>query len=240
MARALVNRKGVRPGATESSARGPDRKEYEVAKKIFILEDHPVFREGLVQLISREEGLAVCGQAADAETALREVPKLKPDLALVDISLPGKNGLEFIKELRTVNREIKLLVVSMHDKALFADRVLRAGGDGYIMKQEDPEEIINAIRDLLAGHIYVSEEVMGGPKTPAKPPANLLEQLTDSELEILELIGHGKTNQQIARQLHLTPKAVAAQCGQIRKKLNLKGANELIRYAACWVIAGPS
>ena len=214
-----------------------------MAKKIFILEDHPVFREGLVQLISREEGLAVCGQASDAETALQEVSKLKPDLALVDISLPGKNGLEFIKEVRAVNRHIKLLVVSMHDKALFADRVLRAGGDGYIMKQEDPEEIINAIRDLLAGHLYVSEAVMAGPKTPAKtavkPPANSLDQLTDSELEILELVGHGKSNAQIARQLHLTPRAVAAQCAQIRKKLNLKGPNDLIRYAACWVIAGP-
>src|ERR1022692_818740 len=106
-------------------------------RKVFILEDHPVFREGLVQILNNERDLKVCGAAENAEAALRAVPKLKPDLILVDIGLTGKSGLEFIKEIRAVNRSVKLLVVSMHDEALYADRVLRAGGDGYIMKQEN-------------------------------------------------------------------------------------------------------
>ena len=114
----------------------------------------------------------MCGEAGDAEHALQAIARLKPDLVLVDITLPGKSGLELIKELRSRNSEVKMLVVSMHDEALYADRVLRAGGDGYIMKQEDPEEIVHAIRDVLGGHIYVSEEVLAGTtKGPSKPAA---------------------------------------------------------------------
>src|SRR5436190_3590474 len=161
-------------------------------KKVFMVEDHPVFREGLAQILNSEKDLTVCGQAGSAEQALQAIPRLKPDLILVDITLPGKNGLEFIKGLRAVNRKVKLLVVSMHDQALYADRVLRAGGDGYVMKQEDPEEILHAIRDVLAGHIYVSEEVLGGATNGSTHKAvngahNPLSQLTDSELEILEM-----------------------------------------------------
>ncbi|MCX6928797.1 MAG: response regulator transcription factor [Verrucomicrobia bacterium] len=121
-------------------------------KKVFIVEDHPVFREGLAQIINSESDLTVCGEAEDAEHALEAIPGLKPDLVLVDITLPGKGGLELIKELRDLNSSVKLLVLSMHDEALYADRVLRAGGDGYIMKEEDPEEVVHAIRDVLRGH----------------------------------------------------------------------------------------
>jgi DNA-binding NarL/FixJ family response regulator len=206
------------------------------------VEDHPVFRQGLVQMVNAERDLSVCGQAKDAAHALEEIARLKPDLALVDISLPGKSGLELIKELRAVNRAIKLLVVSMHDEALYANRVLRAGGDGYIMKQEDLDEIINAIRDVLAGRIYVSEEVMAGrskgrlspPKTKSRP----LDQLTDSELELLEMLGKGKSPLEIARQLGLSASAVQANYSQIKRKLNLKSANALLRYAVCWVETG--
>src|SRR5882724_3490770 len=134
-------------------------------KKVFIVEDHKVFREGLVQILKGEPDLVVCGQAGSAAQAMRAIPGLDPELILVDITLPGKTGLELIKEVRAVNRKVKMLVVSNHDEALYADRVLRAGGDGYIMKQEDPEEIINAIRDVLEGRIYVSEEVMAASQT---------------------------------------------------------------------------
>jgi DNA-binding NarL/FixJ family response regulator len=214
-----------------------------VRKKVFIVEDHPVFREGLVQVISREHDLQVCGQAGDAEGAFEEIKRLKPDLALVDISLPGKNGLALIKEIREVNRRVKLLVISMHDEALYANRVLRAGGDGYIMKQEDPEEVVDAIRDVLAGHIYVSEEVLAGrtpaPKKPSESvTARPLDELTDAQLEILEFLGLGKDTAQIARNLKTSPKAVGAQVRQIQAKLKLKTANELIRYAVCWVESG--
>ncbi len=214
-------------------------------KKVYIVEDHPVFREGLVEIVSRENDLTVCGESDSAEDALQAIERHQPDLVLVDISLPGKSGLDLIKELRAVNRKVKLLVISMHDEALYADRVLRAGGDGYIMKQEDPEEIAHAIRDVLGGHIYVSEEVLtSNPKDSlklgAKAVIRLIDQLADTELETLELLGRGKSNRDIARQLHLTTRAVIAQCTQIQKKLKLKGPNELIRYAVCWVETGAS
>jgi DNA-binding NarL/FixJ family response regulator len=212
-------------------------------KKVFIVEDHPVFREGLVQIINSEGDLTVCGEAGDAEHALEAISSLKPDLVLVDITLPGKSGLELIKDLRARNGRVKLLVLSMHDEALYANRVLRAGGDGYIMKQEDPEEVVHAIRDVLAGRIYVSDEIMtrGGKEAPARDPgpkSRPLAQLTDTELEVLEVLGEGKTNLEIARQLRTRAGTVSAQCAQIKRKLNLKSTNALIRYAVCWVEGG--
>jgi DNA-binding NarL/FixJ family response regulator len=216
-----------------------------VPRKIFIVEDHPVFREGLVQIINGEGDLTVCGQAEDAETALQAIPGLKPDLVLIDITLPGKSGLELIKELRDRNGGIKLLVLSMHDESLYADRVLQAGGDGYIMKQEDPEEVVHAIHDVLEGHIYVSEEVLTGrakaapePSPKAKAKTRPLSQLTDEEIEILEPLGQGKSDADIAHQLGLSKKEVAASCARMQRKLNLKSSNALIRYAVCWVESG--
>src|SRR5207302_1303000 len=131
-------------------------------KRVYVVDDHPVFRQGLVQIVNAEEDLMICGQGSDADQAREDILRFVPDIAVVDISLPGKSGLDLIRELRAAKCKVKLLVVSMHDEALYADRVLRAGGDGYIMKQEDLDEIIHAIRDVLGGHIYVSEEVMGG------------------------------------------------------------------------------
>ena len=212
-------------------------------KRVYIVEDHPVFREGLAQIINSEDDLTVCGEAEDAEHALEAILGLKPDLVLVDITLPGKSGLELIKELRDLNLSVKLLVLSMHDEALYADRVLRAGGDGYIMKEEDPEEVVHAIRDVLGGRIYVSEQVMAGVKeTPPSSGSALksrpLAQLADAELEVLELLGEGKTNLEVARQLHLQPESVNTHCKHIMRKLDLKTSNALIRYAVCWVEGG--
>lgn len=202
-----------------------------------------MFREGLAQILNQEAGLSVCGAAGTAAQALKAIARLQPDLVLVDIGLPGKSGLELIKEVRAADRKVKLLVISMHDEALYADRVLRAGGDGYIMKQEDPEEIVHAIRDVLSGHIYVSEDVFASTgrasrRRALKTQTRLLDQLTDRELEILEALGKGKTNQEIARQLRLSVPQVIAHGTQIQKKLNLKSANALIRYAVCWVETG--
>jgi DNA-binding NarL/FixJ family response regulator len=211
--------------------------------KVFIVEDHPVFREGLVQILGAEPGLSVCGEAGDAETALRDILALKPDLVLVDITLPGKSGLDLIKELRAVDRATRILAVSMHDEALYADRVLRAGGDGYIMKQEDPEEIVSAIHDVLAGRIYVSENVMAAskaqaPRSAGHAQARSIERMGDQELEILRLLGNGKTKAEIARQLELSLRSVTSACAEIQKKLDVKNLNELIRYAVCWVETG--
>lgn len=224
-------------------ARSLKPKPNRTGKGIYIVEDHPVFREGLVQMLNHESDLAVSGEAGEAETALKEIRRLRPDLVLVDISLPGRSGLELIRQLRAVNRQVKILVVSMHDEAVYADRALRAGADGYIMKQEDFSEILRAIRDVLAGLIYVSEAVMERVDEDAadarnKPTSRSLDQLADVELEILELLGYGKSNNEVARKLGLSAKSVTASCAKIRSKLKFKTNNQLIRYAVCWVEEG--
>jgi DNA-binding NarL/FixJ family response regulator len=208
-------------------------------KRIFLVEDHPVFRDGLAKLLDAEGDFTVCGEAGDAKQGLKSILKLKPDLAVVDLGLPGKSGLELIKEIRALKIPIKLLVVSMFDEALYAQRVLRAGGDGYIMKQEDPQEIILAIRDVLDGHIYVTEDVFAkeSDRPPAQREASELDLLTDSELEVLELLGQGKSTPEISDALGLTGTEVNTHSNSIRRKLKLTSVNALIRYAVCWVEA---
>lgn len=213
------------------------------SRRVFIVEDHPVFREGLVRMVGSETDLQICGEAGDYEKGLGGIKRLKPDLVLVDLELPGKSGLDLIKKIRSLKLPVKLLVVSMYDEALYADRVLRAGGDGYIMKEESPEEIVHAIRDVLDGHIYVSEDVMASNlKTASKPAAkeekSALDQLTDLELNILELLGHGQDNDEIARKLGLKTKEIVAHSAQMQKKLKLKTDNALIHYAVRWIETG--
>ncbi len=228
MPKAKAKSAEIRPDSATASAR------------IFIVEDHPVFRQGLVKMVNAEKDLAVCGEAGDAESALPAIRRARPNLVLVDITLPGRSGLHLIKDLRSMDPKPKFLVVSMHDEALYANRVLRAGGDGYIMKQEDPEEILHAIRDILHGRIYVSEAIFAGKppvRTTAEPAdaERRLDALSDAELEALELLGHGKSPREIARELGLSAREVGAQSNRIRKKLGLKSAHELLRYAVCWV-----
>jgi DNA-binding NarL/FixJ family response regulator len=205
--------------------------------RIFLVEDHPIYRDGLANLLNGEADLSVCGEAGDARGGLKSILKLKPELVVVDLGLPGRSGLDLIKELRALKVTTKILVVSMFDEALYAQRVLRAGGDGYIMKQEDPEEIVNAIRDVLAGQIYVSEEIFArsGGTEPAAKKAGPLDHLTDSELEVMEGLGNGKSASEIALQTGLSTAEVSTHGKSIRRKLKLKNANALIRYAVCWV-----
>jgi DNA-binding NarL/FixJ family response regulator len=211
-------------------------------RRIFVVEDHPVFCEGLVRLISGEKDLTVCGKAGDAEKAFKEIRHLKPDLAVIDLGLPGSSGLDLIKQLRALKLPLKLLVVSMYDEAIYAQRVLRAGGDGYVMKEEDPSEIIHAIRDVLNGRIYVSEEILAGgagkQSSPSKASllkASSLEKLTDSELQLLESLGEGMSDEEMAQHYRMTAGQVSTQCRQIQQKLGLNSLNALIRYAVCWV-----
>jgi DNA-binding NarL/FixJ family response regulator len=219
------------------------KKSSESNRRVFIVEDHPVFREGLVRMVGSEAYLELCGEAGDYEAGLKGIQKFKPDLCLVDLELPGKSGLDLIKKVRSLKLPVKLLVVSMYDEALYADRVLRAGGDGYIMKEESPEEIVQAIRDVLDGHIYVSEEVMESQmKAPSKPvkleEKRPLDQLTDLELNVLELLGRGQNNDEIADKLGAKGAEIEKHCGVMQKKLKLKTGNALIHYAVRWIETG--
>lgn len=208
-------------------------------KQIFIVDDHPVFREGLVVLVNREADLAVCGEADNALQAQTAIERLKPDLVLADIGIPGKSGLELIKDLRARLPEIAVLVISMHDETLYAERVLHAGGRGYIMKQEAPEKMLQAIRQVLDGQIAVSGKmsarILDTLSDRRHKTDSPIARLTDREFEILQLIGHGKDSHAIAEQLHLSVKTVDAHRGNLKEKLELKSGTELICYAARWM-----
>jgi DNA-binding NarL/FixJ family response regulator len=209
-------------------------------KALFILDDHPMMREGLAQLINSEADLAVCGEAGTGQEALSLVGRLKPDLVLVDISLPDRNGLEVIKDLLALNPTAQVLVISMHDEILYAERVLRAGARGYIMKQEGGKKLMDAIRRVLSGQIYVSDKISSNileAVSGRRPDATRtpMENLSDREFEVLQLLGEGKGTRDIALQLHLSGKTVEAHRANIKRKLNLKTASELVRYAVRWV-----
>jgi DNA-binding NarL/FixJ family response regulator len=197
-------------------------------------------REGLAQLIGNEADLTVCGEAENAHEAIEKMNALKPDLLLADITLPGKSGLELIKDVQALSPGLAVLVISMHDESLYAERVLRAGGRGYIMKQEGGRKLMQAIRQVLNGQIYVSEkmstkilELFSGRR--GKAGGSEVEKLTDREFEVFQLIGQGKGTKEIAAQLCLSAKTVEVHRLNIKQKLNLQTAAELIRYAVRWV-----
>ena len=208
--------------------------------RVLIVDDHPMTCAGLVHLINHQPDLRVCGEAENAGQALDAVKASKPDLVLADITLPGKSGLELIKDIKAMRSELPVLVVSMHDESLYADRVLRAGARGYITKHEGGEKLMRAIRHVLGGKIYVSErisahilEIFSGGQ--AAPERSSIEQLSDREFQVFELIGEGLSAREIARRLHLSPKTVDAHRANIKEKLNIKVSSELISYAARWI-----
>jgi DNA-binding NarL/FixJ family response regulator len=204
-------------------------------KKILIVDDHPLMREGLRGTINREPDLMVCGEAENAEQAMAAFQASAPDLALVDITLGGKNGLELVKDLKAAHPAAVILAISMHDESLYAERMLRAGASGYITKQQPPDELVKAIRQVLDNHVYVSREMSEQllRRFSAKPRASQspVEILTDREFEIFQLLGAGKSAKEIAWQLHITGKTVAVHGANIRQKLNLKSTAHLIRFA---------
>ena len=208
-------------------------------KTIFIVDDHPIMRQGLAVLINHEKDLNVCGEAEDAAHALDGILATKPDLALIDISLPGKNGLELIKDLRAMDVYVSILVHSMHDESLYVERVLRAGAQGYITKDEGGSKLMEAIRKVLAGEIYVSPEMSGkiieifsGRRASSTNP---VEALTDRQFEIFQMIGNGQSTRDIAETLNVSIKTVDAHRDHIKKKLNLRSGTELVRFAVRWV-----
>jgi len=219
------------------------QKEAARRKKILVVDDHAVLREGLVAQINRESGLVVCGEAETANAAVAAVEKYAPDLVLADLTLPGRNGLELVRDLRALRPELPVLVLSMHDAALFAERVLRAGGRGYVSKQQSGGELIKAIRQVLNGQIYLSEEVstrlLGSFIGKSERPATLspVELLTDRELEVFNLIGQARETKDISRRLGMSAKTVEAHRASIKRKLKLKTGPELTRHAVLWVEA---
>jgi DNA-binding NarL/FixJ family response regulator len=208
--------------------------------KVLLVDDHPILRRGLAQLINLEADMMVCGEAEDSPKAFQSVSTCTPDVMVVDISLKGGNGIELIKNVKARYPELPILVLSMHDESLYAERALRAGGLGYIMKEEAIEQVLVAIRRVLTGEIFLSDKMKakmlqqlatGNRKTLASP----IENLTDRELEVFRMIGEGRSTRQIAGELHLSVRTVEAYREYIKGKLNLKNSTELVQHAFHWV-----
>lgn len=217
------------------SAKPPPR------KRILIVDDHPMMRDGLRQLIANEPDLEVCGEAEDGPAALALAESLQPDIAIVDITLRSTNGLELIKDLQIRAPKTASLALSMHDESLYAERVLRAGGRGYIMKQEGGKRIIEGIRRILSGGAFVSENISArildsySGRNQNKSP---VESLTDREFEVFQLIGQGLSTNEMADKLHVSAKTIEVHRVNIKTKLNIPTAPELIRFAVRWLESG--
>jgi DNA-binding NarL/FixJ family response regulator len=220
---------------------GSDPRQAAVKTKVLIVDDHQLVRFGLKTMIEKEEGLVVCGEAEDTTTALQLVRKESPDLAIIDISLNGGNGLELVKQLRLTSPSLRIVMLSMHPEEMFAERALRAGALGYVSKQAPARVLVTAIRQVLDGRIYLSEEMTArmlkrvtSSSDESKPSP--VEDLSDRELDVLHRLGQGLSLQQIAEQLHLSPKTVSTYRDRIRQKLELSNAAELSRYALLWLL----
>jgi len=208
-------------------------------RRVFLVDDHPLVREWLTNLINQQSDLVVCGEAESAPKALGTIAKLKPDVAIVDISLQDSSGLELIKDLKELNPRILVLVLSMHDEVLYAERALRAGARGYIMKRETTRNVIDAIHRVLDGKLYIStsvaEQIAARSVTgKATEHQNPIELLSDRELEVFQMLGQGLGTRQISDALRVSIKTVQVYCGRMKEKLNLGSATELLREAIRW------
>jgi DNA-binding NarL/FixJ family response regulator len=207
--------------------------------KVLLVDDHPLVREWLANLINEQHDLHVCGEASNAPQAFELIGTTSPDIVIVDISLEGGSGIELIKNIKSSHAGVAMIVLSMHDESLYAERALRAGARGYIMKREATKKILQAIRSVLEGKLYISNKISdamaekfveGRPTTPGSPA----EQLSDRELEIFQLLGHGRNTRQIADHLHIGFKTVQTYCARIKEKLELDNATQLLHEAIRW------
>ena len=207
--------------------------------RVFLVDDHPIVRRGFQLLLGIERGLMVCGEADSGPAALQKILALKPDAAIVDLTLKSGSGLELIKQVRTQLPKLKLLVFTMRDEGIYAERALRAGADGYITKEEGTEKAIQAIRQLMQGKRYLSEKVaekmMDNLVGNTAGAEGTVESLSDRELEVLELLGNGLGSREIAEKLHLSIKTVESHREHMKTKLGLARATELVSYAFNWV-----
>jgi DNA-binding NarL/FixJ family response regulator len=208
--------------------------------KIFIVDDHPLMREGLTRLLNSQLDLMVCGEAPTTHQALKSIPILKPDIVILDLTLAGSDGLDLIKDMKLRSLKSLVLVLSMHDESLYAERALRAGAKGYIMKQEASKEVLKAIHRILDGEIYLSEKMsdkmlhkLSSGKTNEKTVPE--GALSDRELQVFQSIGQGRGTRQIAEELNISAKTVESYRAHIKIKMNLKNAHELTQHAVHWV-----
>ena len=211
--------------------------------RLFLVDDHPLVRQQLGQLIAQQPDLAVCGECGEAAECLRQLAALKPDLVIVDLSLKSSHGIELIKDIKAHHPDMHILVLSMHNESLFADRSIRAGALGYVTKQESTEIIMTAIRRVLAGEMFLTERMATQLVAllihgPSQLTGSLTGGLSDRELEIFELLGAGRGTRQIAESLRIDVKTVETYRARIREKLNLKTSSELIQQAVRWVQNG--
>lgn len=211
-------------------------------KRVFVVDDHPIVRQGLAQMVNRESDLMVCGEAEDAPSALQAIATAHPDIMIVDISLNGPDGLELLKNIRNRYPALPVLILSMHDESIYAERALRAGANGYIMKHEAAEKVLVAVRQILNHESYVSERVankilqryISGSSSGTSSP---LADLSDRELEVFRLIGTGHTTRMIADELHLSVKTVESYQAHIKDKLSLRSGRELVQHAIQWAMS---
>src|SRR5215475_3177807 len=207
--------------------------------RVFIVDDHPLVREGLTNLINGQDDLIICGEAKNSAEALDGIMKTHPDVALIDISLENESGLELVKQLGSQFPQVALIVLSMHDEALYAERALHAGARGYVMKHETSKSVLASIRQVLEGGVYVSERIVNrialrltsARRAAASSP---VERLSDRELEIFQLLGQGRTPSEIARDLNLSLKTVQAYCARAKEKFGVTSLTELLRAAIRW------
>jgi len=210
------------------------------AARILVVDDHPTFRRGLAAAIAEQADLVVCGEAEDAQKALEAMRRLKPDIAIIDISLPGTNGIELIKQMAAEQPGLAFLVLSMHDETYFALRALRAGARGYVMKAEAPSEILAALRKIRNGDLYVSPRlgdrlIFRAIQSLEEGSGTIIDRFSDREFEVFQLLGKGLGTREIAETLHLSAKTVETHRAHLKEKLGCKGSSEVVRFAIDWV-----
>ncbi|RJP32294.1 MAG: DNA-binding response regulator [Candidatus Omnitrophota bacterium] len=216
-----------------------ERKKDKHKINVLVVDDHPIVRQGLLLLFNQRDDMNVCGEAEDARQAMQAIAAFKPDIAIIDITLKDSNGLELIKQIKERYANLPLLVLSVHDESLYAERALRAGARGYIMKEELTNKVVDAVRLIVQGKIYLSaamsekmlNKLVRGDDNTASP----LDRLSDRELEVFQLIGHGHQTHDIAETMHLSPKTVQSYRARIKEKLNLESSSELLQHAFQWV-----
>ena len=218
-----------------------DRPMQTAKKTVLVVDDHPLMRQGLALLINQQQDMQVCGEAQEAQAAMHAIAQLRPDIMILDISLNGPDGLDILKNIRATNPDLPVLILSMHDEAIYAERALRARANGYIMKQEATEKVLVAVRRILNGEVYLSERMsnkmlqqyIGGAPSMIQ---SRIASLSDRELEVFRLIGEGRGTREIAEELHLSIKTVETYQAHIKEKLALRSGRELIQHAIQWKI----